>query len=426
MKPYEISEAGLCFTCNKKISEEKIKCTHCDKYYHATCSQTDPICRVTFLKTFHQSTIKPNFTWSCDDCLTLSEQNKVGTLSDQISALRLAVDKLTKEKSENNLQSLVKDEFALLTEVISSEIRVRLTEVKTELHSKFNNLQSELSENLPTLATVNVAKAPITPWDNTQKIEEIKSSLLVKTSGGHPIDINKVKDAAVDNGIPLDSVVVSSAGDTFVNLPNEASRRKLEPILANIEPEREVVVLKSKLPSIAILSVTEEHKPEDIIRMIKQQNEVIGNLIEAGSHLSVVYTKKPTEDQKFHQVVLRVSPDIRRALKFNKNKIHMSANVHRVVDRFHVKRCNKCHDFGHYADRCPGIQICGYCAETSHPSKDCPIKNHGHASYKCHNCDKQGLNPASGHSTFWSKCPAYIDQQNRHKRTIGYNYDDPN
>ena len=425
MKPYQLTEAGLCSTCNKKISEDKIKCTHCDKFYHATCSQTDPICRVTFLKTFHQSTIKPNFTWSCDVCLTLTEQNKVGTLSDQISALRLAVEKLTKDKAENTLKTLVNEEFALLTEVITSDIRERLAMVKTELHGKFDNLQSELSEKLATSTTVNAGKAQTTPWDNTQKIEEIKSSLLVKPTGGQPIDMKKVQDAAVNNGIPLDSVVVSSTGDTFVNLPNEASRRKLEPILAHIEPEREVVVLKSKLPSIALLSVTEEHKPEDITRMIKQQNEVIGNLIAAGSHLSVVYTKKPIEDQKFHQVVLRVSPDIRRAIKLNKNKIHMSANVHRVVDRFHVKRCNKCHDFGHYADKCPGTQICGYCAATSHSSKDCPIKNNGHASYKCNNCDKQGLNP-SGHSTFWSKCPAYMDQQNKHKRTIGYNYDDPN
>ena len=33
---------------------------------------------------------------------------------------------------------------------------------------------------------------------------------------------------------------------------------------------------------------------------------------------------------------------------------------------------------------------------------------------------------AEGHSTFWSKCPAYMDQQNKYKRTISYNYEDSN
>ena len=70
----------------------------------------------------------------------------------------------------------------------------------------FEDLQSKLLENLP--ATENVANDLTTPWHNTRKVDQIKSALLVKPSDGLPIDIKKVKDAAVDNGIPLDSVVV--------------------------------------------------------------------------------------------------------------------------------------------------------------------------------------------------------------------------
>ena len=425
MKPYEISDSGQCNTCNTKISDKdhKIKCSHCEVFYHATCSHTDPIGRISYLKAFHHLTIKPNFTWSCDVCLTLAEQNKVGTLSEQISTLRLAVEKLSRERCINDLKKLVQEEFTLLTENVTTDVRVRLTETKTELNKKFEDLQCKLLENLP--ATENVANDLTNPWQNTRKVNQIKSALLVKPSDGQPIDIKKVKDAAVDNGIPLDSVVVSTGGETFVNFPNEDSRKKLEPILANIEPQSEVIVLKSKLPSIALLSVTEEHSPQDITRMIKQQNQVIGSLIDTGSHMSVVYTKKPTEGQKFHQVVLRVSPEIRRAIKSNNMKIHMSDRVHKVVDRFHIKRCNTCHQFGHYSDKCDNPRVCGYCGENSHDSKDCPIKDGGHAHFKCNNCEKQSLNPV-GHSTFWSKCPAYLDQQNKYKRTIGYNYDESN
>ena len=179
------------------------------------------------------------------------------------------------------------------------------------------------------------------------------------------------------------------------------------------------------MPSIALLGVTDEHKSEEIIHMIKLQNAAIGSLVEAGSHISVVYTKKPSESQKFHQVVLRVSPEIRRVIKNNRNKIHMGDKVHTVVDRFHVKRCNTCQQFGHYADRCSPAnrETCGYCAENTHLSTNCPHKSESHVNYKCINCEKQSLNPSTGHSTFWSKCPAYLEQQKKHKRTIGYNYD---
>ena len=157
--------------------------------------------------------------------------------------------------------------------------------------------------------------------------------------------------------------------------------------------------------------------------MIKQQNEAVGSLADSGSHLSVVYTKKPIKEQKFHQVVLRVSPEIRRAIKSNNDKLHMGDKVHRVVDRFHVKRCNTCQSFGHYSEKCENTKICGYCAENSHLSKDCPHKDSEHENHKCHNCLKLKLDPHTGHSTFWYKCPAYLEQQKRQKRTIGYNYD---
>ena len=377
---------------------------------------------MTFLKSFQTSTVKKNFTWQCDLCYTRTEQNKVATLSEQISDLKSSVETMVRQQNIGQIKKSITEEFNLIQEAMLSEIKSRFEEVQSKLAVELQNLKSEV------IIPANDSTTPAlgTPWDNAQRVRGIKASLLVKPSAGQAIDMKKVQAAAVDNGIPLDSVVVSSSGETFLNLPNEASRDKLQPILATIEPEKEIVVLKSKLPSVALLSVTEEHKSVDIIRMIKQQNEAVGNLMESGSHLSVVYTKKPREGQKFHQVVLRVSPEIRRAIRANNNRIHMSSSVHKVVDRFHVKRCNTCQSFGHYTEKCSNTKVCGYCSETTHLSKDCPIKDNGHEHHKCNNCIKQNLTPNTGHSAFWGKCPAYLDQQKRLKRTVGYNYEDSN
>ena len=162
------------------------------------------------------------------------------------------------------------------------------------------------------------------------------------------------------------------------------------------------------------------------MNMIQKQNEVIRVLVEEGSHLSVLYTKPPGEgedNKPYHQVVLRVSPDIRRAISNHGNKIHMGKLVHRVVDRFYVRRCNICQAYGHYQDECtrPTSPICGYCSEETHFSRDCTKKSGSNHAFSCYNCKNSSLDH-KGHSTFWHNCPSYKAVQKKLERAIDYDY----
>ena len=261
-------------------------------------------------------------------------------------------------------------------------------------------------------------------------MKESRTSLLVKRNAdsGATLDVNKLEKTIVDNGIPVNSIHVSETGDTYVNLPDQKSRDKLQPLIREYEPSNEIVHLKSKLPTIALLGVTKEYPKPEIVEMIRKQNEVINTLVEKGSMLQVVFTKAPIDENPYHQVVLRVSPDIRRAINNANNKIHMGGHqgrlVHTVVDRFYIKRCNACQQFGHYQTKCPTptVTICGYCMDDTHASKNCPKKAGPKTSYQCRNCLAADLNH-QGHSTFWLKCPAYIEQQKKLSRVIDYDYD---
>ena len=91
----------------------------------------------------------------------------------------------------------------------------------------------------------------------------------------------------------------------------------------------------------------------------------------------------------------------------------------RGVDRFYVKRCNKCQKFGHYEKDCSEDACCGYC-KGNHLSKDCvDVEEGDFCNYKCINCER-GEKDSVGHSAHWHKCPTYLDLQKKVKKSIPF------
>ena len=52
------------------------------------------------------------------------------------------------------------------------------------------------------------------------------------------------------------------------------------------------------------------------------------------------------------------------------------------------------------------------------------VEQGDHQHYKCGNCKDAGKKE-TGHSTHWHKCPTYLEQQRKAKKTIPY-YDQKN
>ena len=103
----------------------------------------------------------------------------------------------------------------------------------------------------------------------------------------------------------------------------------------------------------------------------------------------------------------------------NGNRIFMELSSLRIVDRFYIKRCNRCQGFGHYAKDCSQDQVCGYCCASDHSSSGCHKKVESKNYYSCINCKKSNRN-SDGHSTHWMKCPTYLELQDKLKKGIPY------
>ena len=325
------------------------------------------------------------------------------------------------------INEMIKNQISHEVEKLKTALLEKKTQDDAGVQDKFMDVvKSQISEEIR--SAINVKKDTVIQhednvWSDKEKVQVMKSSLMVKPNGeGIPMDMDKIKQIVVANGIPVNSIKVSQKGETFVNLPNLPSRDKLTPLLQTEESFHEVVNVKSKLPTISLLRVTEAISPQEIKDCLYKQNINIKTLMDAKSHLSVIFTKPPGENQEYHQVAIRVSPEIRKSIAAYGNTVHIKGNRYRVDDRFYIKRCNRCQQFHHYADKCDlnTPEICGFCTE-HHKSNDCPIRTEDHREHQCINCKVANME-FKGHPTFWRKCPSYMAQQLKLKNSISYNY----
>ena len=402
---FKLNLQGVCETCESSAKDAEILCCHyCKSFFHALCNSEagilDGIAKKTYLNLHKQASTKSNFIWVCDTCLTQSEMNEVSTVKEMMSQL---MDRF------NNLESQVSHQ-------IKSQVTNEFEKLTKSHEDKFKQLSNTIEAKVA--EPVDVGK---TVWNNSKKVAELRSSLLVKSDEhGNPVSADKVKTVIMDNGIQVNKVVVSSTGDTFINLPSQASRDRLRPLLES--EVNKVVSLKAKLPTVCLFGVVDDLTKDQIKNGICKQNEVIGDLVKAGQELTVIYTRPPPPDKSYYQVVMRVSSDIRSAMRASGHKIYLCKKVCDVADSFHIRRCNKCQAFGHYASTCKEDTpiVCGYCGE-NHNSDDCLLRNSNSHSHKCCNCELAGLD-SEGHNTFYRKCPAYCIQQDKLKSSIAYDY----
>ena len=389
---------GKCTTCAQPaLLAEIITCCACSKDCHAVCSstndKTEGICNQTLLKLFKMGSTKSNFKWFCNTCLTNFETNKASTLDERFN-------------------------------VISTQIRDM-----AKGFEQVANLSKELNEMKTLINNREVTKDIVeqnNSWTDAKRVHTMKSSFVIKhktkTDTGSTIDVNRIRQIAVENNIPVSNVGVSQKGNTFVHCPSVEHRDKLQPLISADVSNKDVVPIKEKSPHITITDITktssDDITKESVLKQIRNQNPQIAEHIDAGDEFNVLFIKSVVKTNSF-SAVIRVSPNIRDTIKANRDRVYVGINSCRVFDRFYVKRCNNCHQFGHFKDKCQNETKCGYCSGP-HDSDGCSLKDtHDYTKMKCANCEHNGL-PHIGHSTFWHKCPSYLIAQRKLQSTISY------
>ena len=190
----------------------------------------------------------------------------------------------------------------------------------------------------------------------------------------------------------------------------EDAKRNLDRVKDNIE----VSVDKKDMhkPKIQICDVDESE--DCVIESIKEKNQWIRSLITNENDFKLIKTKKSRQEDRVH-VIVKCSPQIRRAIHDNDNNLYTTYGRCKVYDSYQTYQCYKCQEFGHSANRCSKTIVCAKCSQ-EHKTKDCKEN-----TLRCHNCARKGHSDYN-HRTYDRKCPVYIEEIARIKNKTDHGF----
>ena len=154
-----------------------------------------------------------------------------------------------------------------------------------------------------------------------------------------------------------------------------------------------------------------------VAEILSDKNQEIKKAYGQGGNVKVIHINR---NGCF--AVLQVSPDIRRIISSNKDKIFLKLRQHSVRDRFHVVQCFHCQEFGHVANsmRCSrkdSSAVCAFCAG-EHETRQCQRKKKNDiGKLNCINCHNSGSREDRRHSKTHlassTLCPFYINERGK-------------
>ena len=358
-------------------------------------------CNKTFLKNFQAQIIKNSFfSWTCEPC---------------------SIRKDTAAKSDLKHQ----------VEKLAAQMETQQAQIET-----IGTNVEQLVKTIPTIPTSNPLIQPsgstqANPWTNIGAVKKLKSSLMIKphTSQGQP-EISVINKLVSDNKLQVHNVGVNpTTGNTYINCPSDAARNEIKTKLQEKYGDYDIQELSEMLPTISIVGITkhqwdiakvsEEHF-NSFTQALKDQNPKLKDLINNGETFKIIFMKPPGGEYENFQIVARVSTNIRDAIRSNWNRMYIGATSAKIYDRFYVKRCYHCNEFGHYANGCGRTQSCATCsAENQHETKHCPHKADP-TNHSCVNCKKAGGVSHQGHTASSPKCPSYKLAQKKLKGNTPY------
>ena len=327
-----------------------------------------------------------NFLFSCNPCLTQLEQKGAVTQESKVDVIDKRVDSLTKE-------------FTAMKEILQTVART-----VTQTHSA-NPPPPPLQTRPSYAATLNKSTAP--------------RSVLVVESQSSESSSSRVEQIITDNAIHVDSSYINRNGSTVYVCPTESDRNSLKDKLTADLPEVKLFQPPEKLPTLSVANLPKEFSKEELHDMILHSQPEIKQLVGGGESISVLNVRKQRNNDSF-QATVRVSNKVRTLIAKQRDRIYLGSRSHYVFDHFHVKRCNKCQSFNHYAQECTADHhTCGHCAGR-HTSEDCPVKGIP-ASKCCNNCKGSSFDSEkNSHSAFDRNCPSYQSEQSKQKNKIAY------
>ncbi|CAH1110249.1 unnamed protein product [Psylliodes chrysocephalus] len=130
----------------------------------------------------------------------------------------------------------------------------------------------------------------------------------------------------------------------------------------------EVKDIKSRNPKIRIVGMIEKHEPDELISLLKYQNDGI----QSSRVCSVVKIWATKKNDKMHQTTLEIDAET-YVKAMSLQSLFVGWDVCSVFDAIDITLCYKCSGFGHNQGSCLKNIACPKCSRP-HQFKDCPVE----------------------------------------------------
>ena len=396
--------SGTCTSCNDtdamKVSFE---CWLCCAHFHATCRNFDKektgddiICPASSYTHLSKAVNKEgsfktrpgNFVFMCNPCKIGFENERIATKEDKVDVIDRRVTDLSKSMLE---------------------MKAMLSQLTSQTLPSTNNIpEHTVEKTTPTMAM------PVRTTPTVLYADKLNSD-------GTMIDKKQLDHLITDSpGIQVESSFLKQDGSAVFSCPTPQDSDKLKKAIADNFPASTTKQASELLPTIS-LRYLETDYPDTLLQLkVMKQNPTIQALFETGDHtFKILDIRKHKFNNRYHATI-RVSNDIRIAIKKQNDKIFIGSSCCPVTSHVHVKRCNHCQKFGHYAKVCnASVPTCGYCASHEHQSDACTKKDAPSFHPCCPNCMNNKFKGVSNsHSAFANDCPSYLAEQERIKSKI--------
>ena len=377
----KINEHSKCGTCDLVPPQDQIvKCFLCESVFHGYCEVTSRDGNVgtkSMLKAFSAESTKGNFKFFCDPCLTTFETDLVNTEKQKVAFLERKV-----ESMESKLDKIM-------------------------------GLLEKPPAPQPPTSTSHSA------WDDKQRLGNVMAPLKLVIKADPNTQRNEAARAHIEKTIMERKIPVQSYdnknGDLVVLCESENNRDQLKESVALKDKDILMSTPSPMRDSVTIVGLQKEYKKEEILEMLVIQNGFIHTFSKSNDinqHIEIHAIRPLKNKTHIFQAFVSMSTTLRDAISFRGNKVTLGLVSCKLYDRYHVKRCNKCQDFGHYMKECttPELTVCGNCSSHHHTTNACDSRHS-----ECINCVRNGHTSNTDHSTSSHLCPVLCHRQEEAK-----------
>ena len=300
------------------------------------------------------------------------------------------------------------------------------------ISSRVDNLSrgmEEMKSMMSTFITSQKQELPVAASSTSPLFADIanpgfkRSVLVLNDQDNKTSSFDSVKQIITDKSIHVDKTYVNKKGETVFVFPTENDREKLYTEVKSAHPTVKTHLKPAdRLPTISIANLSQQYSEESLTQQILHSHPDIKQLAGQQSECFLVLNvKRQIKNPDKYQATVRVSDSIRKVIENYHNRVYIGAESCKVYDHFHVKRCNKCQKYNHYAAECKATSpVCGHCAG-DHQSNECKVDSRDLIPC-CSNCkNSKGVDSSKHtHKAFDRSCPSYMIEQKKLMGNINY------